>query len=101
MLTKILTTLYVLAGLVGNVGYLPTIRDLWLLKPAANLQSYVIWSLTSLLVLAYAITVNGDIVFIAVSFLTLCLCVTVVALEIRRQERRRRKRTDSMGRTGK
>ncbi len=42
MLTHILSTLYVVAGIVGNVAYVPTIRDLWLLKPAANLQSYIL-----------------------------------------------------------
>ena len=63
MLTNILSTLYLTAGIVGNIAYLPTLRDLWLLKPAANLQSYGIWSLTSLLVFAYAVQVNGGFVW--------------------------------------
>lgn len=84
MLTNILSTLYLAAGIVGNIAYLPTLRDLWLLKPAANLQSYGIWSLTSLLVFAYAVQVNGDLLFIALSCQTLLLCLAVVALELRR-----------------
>ena len=90
MLTHILSTLYVVAGIVGNVGYVPTIRDLWLLKPAANLQSYILWSLTSMLVFAYAAAVNGDLLFIALSCQTLCFCVAVVVLELRRRRWQKR-----------
>ena len=90
MLTHILSTLYVVAGIVGNVAYVPTIRDLWLLKPAANLQSYILWSLTSMLVFAYAAAVNGDLLFIALSCQTLCLCVAVVVLELRRRRWQKR-----------
>jgi hypothetical protein len=90
MLTHILSTLYVVAGIVGNVAYVPTIRDLWLLKPAANLPSYILWSLTSMLVFAYAAAVNGDLLFIALSCQTLCLCVAVVVLELRRRRWQKR-----------
>ena len=90
MLTHILSTLYVVAGIVGNVGYVPTIRDLWLLKPAANLQSYILWSLTSMLVFAYAAAVNGDLLFIALSCQTLCFCVAVFVLELRRRRWQKR-----------
>jgi len=89
MLTNVLSTLYLLAGLVGNVAYLPTLYDLWLLKPAANLQSYAIWSGTSFLVFAYAVKVNGNFLFIVLSCQTLCLCSTVVLLELRRRGIRR------------
>jgi hypothetical protein len=92
MVTNILSTLYLVAGIVGNIAYRPTIRDRWQLKPAANLHSYIIWSLTSLLVFAYAVEVNGDLLFIALSCQTLCLCVAVVTLEFRR--RRLQKRSD-------
>lgn len=85
MMTNILSTLYILAGVFGNIAYLPTLRDLWLLKPAANLQSYCLWSLTSSLVFAYAVEVNGDVLFIILSCLTLCCCVAVVLLEFRRR----------------
>ena len=88
-MTNILSTLYLLAGVVGNIAYLPTLRDLWLLKPAANLQSYGVWTLTSLLVFAYAVEVNGDLLFIALSCQTLCLCVAVVTLELRRRRLQR------------
>lgn len=84
MVTSILSTLYLVAGIVANIAYVPTLRDLWLLKPAANLQSYGIWSLTSCLVFTYAAVVNGDLLFICLSCQTLCLCVAVVALELRR-----------------
>ncbi len=90
MLTNLLSTLYLAAGVVGNIAYLPTLRDLWLLKPAANLQSYGIWNLTSLLVLADAVEVNGDLLFIALSCQTLCLCVAVVTLEFRRRRLQKR-----------
>ena len=89
MMTNVLSTLYLLAGVIGNLAYLPALRDLWLLKPAANLQSYGIWSLTSLLVFAYAVEVNGDLLFIALSCQTLCLCVAVVTLELRRRRLQR------------
>ncbi len=85
MMTSIVSTLYLAAGIIGNVGYIPTIRDLWRLKPAANLYSYTVWSLTSLLVFVYAVVVNGDRLFIALSCMTLCLCVAVVSLEYRRR----------------
>ena len=85
MLTTILSTLYLTAGIVGNVAYLPTLRDLWLLKPAANLWSYILWSVTSAFVFAYAVEVNGDWLFITLSCLTLCLCMAVVGLEYRRR----------------
>ena len=91
MWMHILSTLYVLAGIVGNIAYVPTIRDLWLLKPAANLQSYMLWSMTSMLVFAYAAAVNGDLLFIALSCQTFCLCVAVVVLELRRRRQHKRK----------
>jgi len=87
MLVNVLSTLYLLAGVIGNIAYIPTLRDLWLLRPAANMQSYGIWSLTSLLVLAYAVEVNGDLLFIALSCQTLCLCLAVVVLELRRRRK--------------
>lgn len=90
MLTNLRSTLYLVAGVVGNIAYLPTLRDLWLLKPAANLQSHGIWNLTSLLVLADAVEVNGDLLFIALSCQTLCLCVAVVTLEFRRRRLQKR-----------
>ena len=85
MLTDILSTLYVAAGVIGNVAYVPTIRDLWQLKPAANLYSYMLWSGTSAVVFAYAAAVNCDRLFVALSALTLVLCVGVVLLEFRRK----------------
>ena len=79
-----LSILYLGAGVAANLAYLPTIRALWKMEPAANLQSYVIWVFTSGIVSAYAIVVNGDRLFIALSCFGFFCCALVLALEIRR-----------------
>ncbi|MCR9296501.1 MAG: hypothetical protein NXI32_27640 [bacterium] len=84
MLADILSMLYVAAGVLGNIAYLPTMRDLWRQKPAANLCSYVLWSTTSAIVFTYAAVINRDALFICLSALTLLFCSGIALLEFRR-----------------
>ncbi len=80
---KILTISYALCGTVTILAYVPTIRDLLSGKPSANVQTYVLWSLTTLLATLYGSFVVRDAVFVIVSGVQFFACTIVLILRIR------------------
>ena len=86
----ILTVLYGVGGIVTFAGFFPTIRDLWLKKPSANIWTYVIWSTTTFLTSLYGLFILKNVVFDIVINLQLIACVVVLVLRVRLSMRKRR-----------
>lgn len=78
----ILTVAYGGVGVVGFMGYIPTIIGLFKGKPCADLNSYVIWSITGLVGLLYSIFILKDLLVIAISTMNVSSCVLIAALTV-------------------
>ena len=83
ILVMIITAAYSAGGIATFVGFVPTMRDLILKKPSANISTYVVWSLTTFFTALYAMFVVKDLVFAVVINLQLLACATVLGLRIR------------------
>jgi hypothetical protein len=79
----IITFLYSIGGLVTFAGFFPTMRDLWKGHPSANINTYIIWGLTTFVTSLYAIFVVKDLVFSLVITLQLAACIIVLILRLR------------------
>jgi hypothetical protein len=82
-LIYILTFLYGLGGIITFIGYFPTIKDLWNKKASANIQTYIIWTITMFIASLYGIFVLKDATFILVVNLQLLACAIILILGIR------------------
>ena len=78
----ILTAAYASVGIVGKIGYWPTIKDLFHKKPSANINTYTLWTMTSGVVFLYALLVLNDFLVKIVAGLDFLSCLTVFALGI-------------------
>ena len=80
---QILVIAYGATGVVGLVGYWPTIRDLYHhKKPSANISSFIVWSSTVGIGFLYAIFILQDTLFRIVSGINFFACLTVLILSI-------------------
>lgn len=79
----ILIAAYAMTGVVGVVGYLPTIRDLLLEKPSACGHSYRIWTATSVVAVLYAVFVVGDVLLSVVATANMVCCAVILVLSER------------------
>lgn len=80
---QILTASYASVGVVGKLGYWPTIKDIYYHKRAsANINTYGLWSITTSVVLLYAIFVLNDFWFRVVATLDFAFCFTIFALSL-------------------
>lgn len=83
LLQQILIFAYAGVALVGTVGYIPTIKDLWLhKKKSANISSYVIWTACSGVTVLYSLFILPDLLFQIVSWLNLVSCAVILLLSI-------------------
>lgn len=83
LLLQILVITYGATGIVGLVGYWPTIRDLYHhKKPSANILSYILWSSTGGIGFLYAIFILPDLLLRIVSGINFFVCLTVLILSI-------------------
>jgi hypothetical protein len=71
MLINLVRVLYGATGIITIIGYMPTIRGLLRRDPCANSSSYLIWTLTSLVSLAYAALVISDLLLSLMALLNL------------------------------
>jgi hypothetical protein len=85
----ILTFLYGLGGIITFVGYFPTIKDLWKKKASANVHTYLIWTLTTIVTSLYGFIVLKNLVFILVVNLQLLACATILILALRLKYKKR------------
>ncbi len=77
---EILILAYAGAGVLGLIGYWPTIKDLYYKKPSANIPSYILWVITTGIAFLYGIFILPDILFILVSGANFVACVLVLCL---------------------
>lgn len=78
---QLLTVSYASVGVLGKLGYWPTIKDLYYhKKPSANIKTYALWSLTTAVVCLYALFVLNDFWFRLVAVLDFLSCFTIFML---------------------
>ena len=84
ILVRILILAYACVGVIATVGYIPTIKDLYLhKKKSANTKSYVIWTLSSGITVLYSLFVLPDLLFRIVSGLNFVCCGLILVLSWR------------------
>lgn len=80
---QILTAGYASVGVIGKIGYWPTIKDLyWHKKPSANINTYTLWTMTTVVVCLYAAFVIDNFWFRAVAVLDFSFCLMILALSL-------------------
>ncbi|PID86438.1 hypothetical protein CSB08_00445 [Candidatus Gracilibacteria bacterium] len=78
---KLLTTLYGFVGIIGTLGHLPIIKDLYIKKELNfNLNSYLIWTFTSIVMMLYGFFIIQDTLFLIVTGLGTLFCMIVLFL---------------------
>jgi hypothetical protein len=83
MLLQILIFAYAIAGVMAAIGYIPTIKDLWLhKKKSANTNSYVIWTASSGIGFLYSLFILPDMLFRMVSGISFASCVLILLLSM-------------------
>jgi hypothetical protein len=83
IMLQVLVAAYGLVGLIGLSAYWPTIKDLYRhKKPSANITSFVLWTVTSIISFLYATFVLKDVLVQSITGLNFVACATVVVLSI-------------------
>ena len=83
ILLQILILAYAIVGVVATIGYIPTIKDLWLHKKmSANVNSYLIWTVCSGITVLYSLFILPDLLFQIVSGLNFVSCALILLLSI-------------------
>jgi len=79
---KILTIAYGIGGIITILGYIPTMTDLWNKKPSANISTYVIWTITTMVATLYGFFILNNILFNVVVTLQLIALIIILTLRI-------------------
>lgn len=83
ILLQIIIFAYASVAVVATIGYIPTIKDLWLHKKmSANISSYVIWTACSGISFLYALFILPDLLFRIVSGLNFASCALILLLSV-------------------
>lgn len=78
---QILIFAYASVGVIATIGYIPTIKDLWMHKKmSANISSYAIWTLCSGITFSYSLFILSDLLFRIVSGLNFACCAIILLL---------------------
>ncbi|MBI4173699.1 MAG: hypothetical protein HY519_03180, partial [Candidatus Aenigmarchaeota archaeon] len=83
LLIQVIALAYGAVGVIATIAYWPTVKDLLRNRPSANLESYLIWTLTTGVTFLYSIFVLPDFLFRMVSFLNFAACATIALLSVR------------------
>jgi len=78
-----LSVAYAGSGIVTFMGFIPTMRDLARGKPSANVSTYAVWTITTLMAFLYGVLVLRDMIFSVVIGLQLSACAMILILRIR------------------
>jgi len=76
-LSELVTLIYSLTGLFGLIAYWPTYSDLRKNVPSANLNTYLIWVITTGVTFLYGLIVIGNSSFLVVSGLNFLICIYI------------------------
>ncbi len=83
ILLQILIFAYASVAVVATIGYMPTIKDLWLHKKmSANISSYIIWTACSVIAFLYSLFILPDLLFRIVSGLNFGCCALILILSL-------------------
>ena len=82
IILTIIALLYASVGIIGFVGYFPTVKDLVKKIPSANLNSYIVWTYSSCITFLYALLVVSDLLLEVVTGLNFLACVTILILAV-------------------
>ena len=80
---QIITLLYSIAGIIGFTAFFPTIADLLKGNPSANIRTYLIWSIITIVAFLYGIFVLKNLTFNLVIGSQLVGYMTVLILRLR------------------
>ncbi len=84
LLLKLLMIAYASTGIIATIGYLPTMKDLLIhKKKSANLTSYFIWTLSSVIVFLYSLFILQDVLVRIVTGLNFICCAIIFILGLR------------------
>ena len=82
-LLQTLIIAYASVGIIANVAYWPTIKDLYFhKKPSANITSYLLWTATSGIAFLYSLFILKDSLFRIVSGLSIAANALILILSI-------------------
>lgn len=80
---QILIFAYAGVGVAAIIGYIPTIFDLLIRKKKnANINSYIIWTMTTGISLLYSLFILPDLLFRIVSAFNFIGCALVLFLSV-------------------
>jgi hypothetical protein len=81
---QLLIVAYAAIGVVSVIGYWPTIKDLYFYKKkSANINSYIVWTISSLIAFLYAIFILHDLLVMIVTGLGFICCAIILFLSVR------------------
>ncbi len=84
LLLQFLIFAYASVAVIGIIGYIPTIKDLWHHKKmSANSTSYAIWTACSGISFLYSLFILPDVLFQIVSGLGFASCALILLLSVR------------------
>ena len=79
---KALILLYACTGIISSMAYLPTIKDQMHGKKSATTSSYLLWTMTGLVSLLYALIIIKDFWLIVVNALSFVFCAIILVLAL-------------------
>ena len=83
ILLTIITLLYASTGVIGIIGYIPTIKDLTKNKASANISSFIIWTFCNFISLLYVSVVVSDLLLMVVTGLGFVSCAIILILALK------------------
>ncbi|MCK5476305.1 MAG: hypothetical protein KAI55_00120 [Candidatus Aenigmarchaeota archaeon] len=83
IILTIITLLYASTGIIGIIGYIPTIKDLIKNKASANIRSYIIWTFCNSITFLYVSLVVSDLLLKIVTGLSFISCAIILILALK------------------
>jgi len=90
ILLQALIVAYACTGIIATIGYWPTIKDLYhYKKQSANVNSYIIWTLSAMITFLYALFILQDLLVRIVTGLNFASCFLILILSINLKNKKR------------
>jgi hypothetical protein len=88
-LLQLLILAYAGTAILAVIGYWPTIKDLYHKKLSANVNSYIIWTIDTGIVLLYSLFVVTDLLFQIISGFNFACCVLILLMSMNLKKKKR------------